>query len=136
VGACLLALVRKELIRPDRSEFPGDDGFRFAHMLIRDAAYESTPKELRAELHERYADWLEAKAGDRIREYEEILGYHLEQACRYRRELAPADEQTLALARQAATLLASTGRRALARAFPSSCRNALARRRAPPRRRR
>jgi class 3 adenylate cyclase/tetratricopeptide (TPR) repeat protein len=116
VGACLLALVRKELIRPDRSEFPGDDGFRFAHMLIRDSAYDSTPKELRAELHVRYAYWLEAKVGDRIREYEEILGYHLEQACRHRRELAPADEQTLALARQAAALLASAGRRALARA--------------------
>ena len=94
VGARLLALVRKELIRPDRSDFPGDDGFRFAHMLIRDAAYDSTPKELRAELHERYADWLELKAADRIREYEEILGFHLEQACRYRRELAPLDEQT------------------------------------------
>jgi predicted ATPase/class 3 adenylate cyclase len=115
VGACLLALVRKELIRPDHSEFPGDDGFRFAHMLIRDSAYESTPKELRAELHVRYADWLEAKVGDRSREYEELLGYHLEQACRYRRELAPADEQALALARQAAARLASAGRRAQTR---------------------
>ena len=115
VGARLLALVRKELIRPDRSDFPGDDGFRFAHMLIRDAAYDSTPKELRAELHERYADWLERKAADRIREYEEILGFHLEQACRYRRELAPLDEQTLALGRRAAARLASAGRRARAR---------------------
>jgi class 3 adenylate cyclase/tetratricopeptide (TPR) repeat protein len=115
VGARLLALVRGELIRPDRSEFADDDGYRFAHELIRDAVYESTPKELRAELHERYANWLERKAGDRVREYEEILGHHLEQACRYRRELAPVDEQTLALARRAATRLASAGRRARAR---------------------
>jgi class 3 adenylate cyclase/tetratricopeptide (TPR) repeat protein len=115
VGARLLALARKELIRPDRSDFPGDDGFRFSHMLIRDAAYESTPKELRAELHERYAGWLEAKAADRVHEYEEILGFHLEQACRFRRELAPLDEQALALARRAATRLGFAGRRAAER---------------------
>jgi class 3 adenylate cyclase/tetratricopeptide (TPR) repeat protein len=115
VGARLLALVRKQLIRPDRSDFAGDDGFRFAHMLIRDAAYESTPKELRGEFHERYADWLEAKAADRIREYEEILGFHLEQACRYRRELRPLDEQPVALARRAAARLASAGNRAVGR---------------------
>jgi class 3 adenylate cyclase/tetratricopeptide (TPR) repeat protein len=112
VGARLLALVRKELIRPDRSDFPGDDGFRFAHILIRDAAYSSTPKALRAELHQRYADWLEGKAANRIHEYEEVLGFHLEQAYRYRRELAPIDERALALARRAAARLASAGRRA------------------------
>jgi predicted ATPase/class 3 adenylate cyclase len=112
VGARLLALVRKELIRPDRSDFPGDDGFRFAHMLIRDAAYEATPKELRADLHERYADWLESKVGDRVRDYEELLGFHLEQAYRYRRELAPLDEKAIPLGRRAAMRLAAAGRRA------------------------
>ena len=40
----------------------GDDGFRFSHMLIRDVAYGSMPKELRAELHPRLAAWLEARA--------------------------------------------------------------------------
>ena len=115
VGARLLALVRKELIRPDRSEFPGDDAFRFAHMLIRDAAYDATPKELRAELHERYADWLQARAADRIREYEELVGYHLEQACRFRGELMPPDEHSVSLAHRAAARLASAGRRAAGR---------------------
>ena len=62
VGAHLLALVRKEFVRPDRSAFAGDDGFRFRHVLIRDVAYASIPKELRAELHERFADWLEQAA--------------------------------------------------------------------------
>ena len=55
----LQALVRKELIRPDRTDLPGEDAFRFRHLLIRDAAYEAMPKELRAELHERFADWLD-----------------------------------------------------------------------------
>ena len=60
-GSHLITLVRKEFIRPDRAIFLGDDGFRFGHVLIRDAAYESIPKRLRAELHERFASWLEAK---------------------------------------------------------------------------
>lgn len=85
----LMALVRKELIRPDRGEFPGERGFRFRHLLIRDAAYESIPKEARAAFHERYAAWLEHAAAERLAEYEEIMGYHLEQAFRYRTELAP-----------------------------------------------
>ena len=55
----LLALARKELIRPDRAEFAGEDAFRFRHLLIRDAAYQAMPKEQRAELHERFADWLD-----------------------------------------------------------------------------
>ena len=61
----LAALVRHELIRPDRPQFPGEDGFRFRHLLIRDAAYDALPKAVRADLHRRFADWLESKAGAR-----------------------------------------------------------------------
>ena len=50
------ALVRKELMRPDRPQLPGEDAFRFRHLLIRDAAYDALPKATRAELHERFAD--------------------------------------------------------------------------------
>jgi class 3 adenylate cyclase/tetratricopeptide (TPR) repeat protein len=114
-GGLLMALVRKELIRPDRADFAAEDAFRFRHLLIRDAAYESLPKEARAELHERFAVWLEQKAGERITEYEEILGYHLEQAHRYREELGPLDEQGADLARRAADRLSSAGRRAFGR---------------------
>ena len=39
------------LIRPDRAQLPGEDGFRFRHLLIRDAAYEALPKSTRVELH-------------------------------------------------------------------------------------
>ena len=55
----LAALVRHELIRPERPQFPGDDGFRFRHLLIRDAAYDALPKSVRADLHRRFAGWLE-----------------------------------------------------------------------------
>ena len=86
----LAALVRKELIRPDRAQLPGDDAFRFRHLLIRDAAYDALPKATRAELHERLADWLEER-GDDLVELDEILGYHLEQAARYKAELGQPD---------------------------------------------
>ena len=103
----LHALVRKDLIRP-----AGDDTFRFKHLLLRDAAYEGLPKEQRADLHERFAAWVEYASP----ELGEIIGYHLEQAYRFRAELGPVDERTKELARRAATLLAAAGQRASARA--------------------
>ena len=115
LSACLMSLVRKEFIRPDRAVFAGDDGFGFAHILLREAAYGAMAKELRAELHERFAAWLAGAAEGRAAEYEEILGYHLEQAHRYRVELGPADEAVLALARRAAERLASAAQRVIAR---------------------
>jgi class 3 adenylate cyclase/tetratricopeptide (TPR) repeat protein len=127
VGAHLQSLVRKELVRPDTPELPGEDAFRFRHLLIRDAAYEGMPKELRADLHERFAGWLERAAAERRAEYEEILGYHLEQAYRYRTELAPVDAAGTALAERAAGWLASAGLRAHARSDPSSAAKLLGR---------
>src|SRR5205807_1810098 len=82
----LVALVRKELVRPDRTQLPGDDAYRFRHLLIRDAAYDGLPKAARAELHERFARWLQAQGAGLV-ELDEILGYHFEQAHRYRVEL-------------------------------------------------
>jgi class 3 adenylate cyclase/tetratricopeptide (TPR) repeat protein len=114
VSARLAALVRKELIRPDEAEFAGEDAYSFRHVLIRDAAYETLPKSLRAELHERFADWLGGRASDLV-EPEEILGYHLEQAYEQRQQLRPLDEPTRDLGRRASALLAGVGARALAR---------------------
>ena len=94
----LAALVRKELIRPDRPQLAGEDGFRFRHLLIRDAAYDALPKATRAELHERFATWLE-EHGAEVVELDEILGYHLEQACSYRAELGLPADDALAAAR-------------------------------------
>jgi class 3 adenylate cyclase/tetratricopeptide (TPR) repeat protein len=110
----LMALVRKELVRPDRAQLVGDDAFRFRHLLIRDAAYEGLPKAARAELHERFADWLADRADDLI-EYDEIAGYHLEQAHRYRVELGLVDEQTTRLGERASERLGAAGDRAVAR---------------------
>jgi tetratricopeptide (TPR) repeat protein len=114
VAGHLQALVRKGLVRPDRRTFVGEDGFRFGHILVRDAAYDSMPKRRRGELHERFSEWVEQRAGGGG-ELDEILGHHLEQAYAYRVELAPADDAAHALAARAATPLARAGRRALAR---------------------
>jgi predicted ATPase len=107
----LAALVRKELIRPDRAQLVGEDGFRFRHLLLRDAAYEALPKAVRADLHQRFASWLEEHGADLV-ELDEILAYHLEQACRYRTELGMPDDLVLAAA--ARRRLTAAGRRAYA----------------------
>jgi tetratricopeptide (TPR) repeat protein len=111
VTARLTSLVRKELVRPDKAQLPGEDAFRFRHLLIRDAAYDALPKSTRAELHARFASWLE-QHGSGLVELDEILGYHLEQAYRYGLELGGPDP-TLAAA--AADRLALAGRRAYLR---------------------
>src|SRR5207344_849364 len=111
----LLALARKELIRPDRAEFAGEDAFRFRHLLIRDAAYHALPKEQRANLHEGFARWLTEVAGTHVEDYREILGHHLEQAYRYRLELGPPDDRTRALAAEAARALQASAGNAAAR---------------------
>jgi hypothetical protein len=110
VSALLQRLVRRRLIRPEPSSFPGEDPCRFGHILIRDAAYAAIGKERRAELHEAFADWLEARQSP----YDEIVGYHLEQAYRYRAELGPVGEGAQALARHAAQVLEAAGLRARA----------------------
>jgi class 3 adenylate cyclase len=107
----LAALVRSGLIAPHRAQLPGEDGFRFRHLLIRDAAYDALTKTSRAELHQRYAAWLEQRSQNLV-ELDELLGYHLEQAARYKAELGEADP---ALAGRARERLAAAGRRALSR---------------------
>ncbi|HEU5214670.1 MAG TPA: hypothetical protein VFU30_03940 [Gaiellaceae bacterium] len=104
----LVALVRKELVRPDRALLAGDDAYRFRHLLIRDAAYDALPKRTRAEPHARFADWLD-EHGEALVERDEIVGYHLEQAARYQAELGQPDP---VLVERAAARLGAGGRRA------------------------
>jgi class 3 adenylate cyclase/tetratricopeptide (TPR) repeat protein len=108
----LAALQRRELIRPAREELPGEAGYRFSHILVRDVAYGLLPKATRAELHEAYAGWLEPRAGGA---HGELVGYHLEQAHRCHAEVRPravAERRTLGT--RAAGHLGTAGRGALA----------------------
>lgn len=119
----LRGLVRHQVIGP----YQADDVYRFRHLLIRDAAYEALPKEERAVLHERFADWLEAISPDRLVEQEEILGYHLEQAHDYRVSLGQRDAQVAGLAARAGSWLAAAGHRADQRRDARAARNLLTR---------
>ena len=108
----LAALVRRELVRPDRPQLPREDAYRFRHLLIRDAAYDALPKATRADLHRRFAEWLE-EHGQSLVELDEILGYHLEQAARLPRRARPARCRLAELASGRSAAAGST--RALAR---------------------
>ncbi|MGZ4138246.1 MAG: ATP-binding protein [Actinomycetota bacterium] len=123
VSSTLMSLVRKELIRPEPSTFASEEAFAFRHILIRDAAYQTMPKELRADLHERFADWLERASGERVAENDEILGYHLEQARAYRLELGIDDERTAAIGERAGRRLWGAGVRAFARGDSAAATN-------------
>jgi tetratricopeptide (TPR) repeat protein len=127
VGPSLQTLTRREFVAPDRAELTGREAFRFRHQLIRDAAYQAIAKQSRADLHERFADWLEAALGERIGEYRPILGYHLEQAARYRRELSPDDPRLADLAHRAALHLGEAGAAALDRGDATAASNLLQR---------
>jgi predicted ATPase len=111
VDGRLVSLVRKDLVRPEVAVLPDDEAYRFRHLLIRDTAYDALPKAVRAQLHERFALWLE-EHGTELVELDEIVGYHLEQAYRYRSELGPLDEAAFAIAGRGAQRLLRSAERA------------------------
>ena len=124
VESRLQELVRKDLIRPHSPNVPGEDAFRFRHLLIRDAAYERLPKATRADLHARYANWLENSTVE-FAEVDEIVGWHLEQAVGQQRDVHREVESTLPA--RAAEHLYEAGRRAGDRSDVGAARNLLER---------
>lgn len=127
VGNHLQSLVRRELIRPDHAERWEEDAFRFMHILIRDAAYGGIPKATRAELHQRFAQWIETNNPRGAGDYEEVVGFHLEQAYLALAQLGPTGARTQALAGRAAVPLSSAGRRAFDRGDMPAAVNLLSR---------
>jgi hypothetical protein len=127
VTPSLKTLTQKELVSPDRSAFEGEDAYSFRHILIRDSAYGGLLKRTRAELHERFAGWMVAITGARADEFDEIIGYHLEQAYWNRHELGPIDDAGRAIAEGAAQHLSAAGRRALTRRDMGAATNLLER---------
>ncbi|QTN24749.1 AAA family ATPase [Rhizobacter sp. AJA081-3] len=114
--AHLGTLTRKRFIRPAQSS-GAELTYRFHHHLVRETVYNGLLKRARANLHLEFVRWADrANAdSDRALEFEEILGYHLEQAHRYLRELGPLDTQGQATGSDAARRLSAAGRRAAAR---------------------
>jgi tetratricopeptide (TPR) repeat protein len=114
LGSDLDVLVAKQLVRRLEEE---DVIYRSGRQAIRETAYGSLLKRARAALHERFVTWAERVNRERGREleFEEILGYHLEQAYRYRESLGVIDREARDVAERAAEKLSSAGRRACAR---------------------
>jgi DNA-binding SARP family transcriptional activator len=112
LGRNLQTLVAKGLVEHDPSDRRPADEYSFRHILIQEAAYRAIPKSSRAELHHRFADWLEYAFWGPAAKRPEILGYHLEQSVRYLRELRPAEVQWSPLPRRAAVHLETAGRAA------------------------
>jgi class 3 adenylate cyclase/tetratricopeptide (TPR) repeat protein len=127
----LSTLNRKQFVRPADGGTAGDeaDAYRFHHVLIRDTAYNALLKRARATLHERFVVWAEQvnRERDREQEFEEILGYHLEQAYRYRSELGPIDAEGRGIGDRGAQRLGGAGRRAFGRGDLPAATNLLAR---------
>jgi class 3 adenylate cyclase/tetratricopeptide (TPR) repeat protein len=118
VAVSLRTLVRKGLVVPDPDSGVAtrrEDGYGFAHALIQEVAYHAIGKETRAQLHERFADWLERTSGGDITQVEEAVGHHLKQAHQCLVDLRADDERTARLARRAGEALAAAGHRAAAR---------------------
>ncbi|MGX9901004.1 hypothetical protein ACW0JT_16210 [Arthrobacter sp. SA17] len=100
---------------------------RFGHVLIRLAAYRSMTHPDRAALHRRYAEWLLDGTAQPPAEFDEVVGYHLEQAVISLRAIGAAD---VSLAAQAADRLSRAGERAVARVDENAAQNLLSRARA------
>ena len=114
VHAALNTLERRRLIRPEDAAAFDHHAFAFVHLLVRDAAYAATLKRRRAELHERFADWLLERAADRLPEFEEIVAYHLERSYRSLVELGIQAERMQELRDRAARHLLAAARRTFA----------------------
>jgi class 3 adenylate cyclase/tetratricopeptide (TPR) repeat protein len=123
----LTALSQKQLVRPEATETELDH--RFHHILVRDAAYQGILKRARATLHERFVEWAERvnRESGREMEYEEILGYHLEQAHLYLSELGPLDDHGVELGVRGGVMLDSAGKRAFGRGDMPAAANLLRR---------
>jgi predicted ATPase/class 3 adenylate cyclase len=127
VESHLVSMTQKQLVRPELDE--SDLDYRFHHILIRDAAYQGILKRARATMHEQFANWGERVNRDRDRQtqFDEILGYHLEQAHQYLSELGPLDDHGLELGSRGSARLAAAGRRAFARGDMGAAANLLRR---------
>jgi len=108
----LQTLIAKRLVERGPPGVNPVEDYGFRHILIQEAAYRTIPKSLRADLHHRFADWLEYVFLTPAMQRPEILGYHLEQSVRYLSEVRPAEAQSSPLSRRAAVHLENAGRAA------------------------
>src|SRR4029079_12420723 len=77
VEELLAELVRKDLVAPSRaSSVAGDREFTFKHALVRDVAYSTLPRALRARQHQRVAEMIEQRVGPNRESVAAVLAEH------------------------------------------------------------
>lgn len=83
------------------SSLPGERGYRFRQTMIREVAYSSVPKQVRATQHAVVGAWLEevSCACGREREFYDLIAYHFESAATLAREVGAAAPDAEAKAR-------------------------------------
>jgi predicted ATPase/class 3 adenylate cyclase len=105
----------KELVQSNEpSSFSGEQEFTFRHSLLRDGAYDSLPKSLRARKHRQVAAWAQQRAGDRAEEIAELIATHLLEALRYLDELGDISDERRLIQREAYGWARAAGRRSSA----------------------
>jgi DNA-binding SARP family transcriptional activator len=119
----LRSLVDEQLVSPVSSTESEDEVFRFAHVLIQETTYRTIPKARRVALHESLGRWLELTPSAS----EEMIGFHLERAYRYRLELGSTDEDAHATRAGAAKHLATAGHAAFVRSDAGAAQRLLTR---------
>ncbi len=115
IGEHMGTLTRKQFIRLSR-EVEAQPIYRFQHQLVRDTIYNGLLKRARVRLHVGFVRWADQVNAERDRslEFQAILGYHLEQAYHYLRELGTLDDEGRAIGNDAALRLSGAARRAFA----------------------
>ena len=113
IGKVLATLEGKGLITRRRGSRVSDEAeFAFRHVLVRDVAYDSLPKSLRAAKHVATARWAEAHAGARRDEIAELLATHYLQALRWLDDLGETNGQRAAIESDAFRWTRTAGERA------------------------
>src|SRR5439155_9381503 len=78
---------REFIVQRGAPMFAGETEYSFRNVLTRDVAYHSLPKSLRGDAHAHVGAWIAGKAGDRVREFADLLAFHYEQALLLGREM-------------------------------------------------
>ncbi len=90
----LRALREKDLVvAGEAGGLAGEPELAFKHALIRDAAYEMLPKAVRAQKHFEVAQFIQARAGERVEEVVALLAEHYGRAAQLGAELSLAEAE-------------------------------------------
>ena len=94
IRGALNELIERELIEPiEHPSLPDESAYRFRQAIVRDVAYGSVPKQIRAQQHAALGAWLEkvtAESAELRSEFADLVAHHYERAARVASEVGIA----------------------------------------------